>query len=134
MAGYAFAAFACICMAGVHCWILHLVFMAGQTSVIELLQLKPVAAAGGVAVHAVNLAGLGTGAHAPRGKGIVLSQISTISVEIGIFQRCKIEIIVEPFLRSVFDGQRVRFGVAANTEIVPLHFGHGFGADDPQFS
>ena len=61
--------------------------VTGHAGVVGLLLLlEPVAAARGVAGDAVDLARLGTGAHAPGGVGVVLTQVAAIGVEVGVFQ------------------------------------------------
>ena len=86
VAGDALAALALGGMVRVRRRVVHLVLMAGHAGVVELLLLEPVAAAGGVAVHAVDLARLGAGAHAPRGERIVLAQVAAVGVEVGVLQ------------------------------------------------
>jgi len=79
MAGDALASLALRRMVRVRHRVLHLVLVTGHACVVELLLLKPVAAAGGMAVHAVDLARLVAGAHAPGSERIVLPQIASVA-------------------------------------------------------
>jgi hypothetical protein len=57
------------------CGLSHQFGVAGEARIIGLgFILKALAAAGGVALDAVELAGFGAGAHEPSGVGIVFSQ------------------------------------------------------------
>ena len=40
--------------------------------------------------------------------------------------------VVETFPGVIFQGQRARLRMTARAEVIPLHFRHGLGADDPQ--
>ena len=88
-------AFALRRMVAVGCRVLHPLLMAGQAGVVGLLLLEPVAAAGGVAVDAVELAGLDAGAHAPGGLGVVLPQVAAVGIEVGVLQGHQVEVVEE---------------------------------------
>ena len=82
--------------------VLHMVLVAGHAGIVGLfLGLEPVAAARGVAGHAVDLPGLGAGAHEPRGVGVVLAQVAAVGVEVGVLQGREIVVVEEAVPRRV---------------------------------
>ena len=83
-------------------------------------------------MDAVELAGLGAGAHEPRCEGVVFTQVAAVGIEIRVLQRHEIKMVKEPLLGLVFEGQRACLGVAARTEVVALLLGHGLGADESE--
>ena len=115
VAGDALAALALREMVRVRRRGVHLVLVAGDAGVVELLLLEPVAAAGGVAVHAVDLPRLEAGAHAPGGVGVVLPEVAAVGVEVGVLERHEVEVVVEPFLRLVRERQRAPLRVATQS-------------------
>ena len=67
--------------------IVDLVFMAGHARLIGLvLRLELVPTAGSVAMEAIEFSRLHTGAHEPGGVSVVLSQVTTIRVIVGVFE------------------------------------------------
>ena len=74
--------------------VLHPLLVARQAGVVGFGRvLEPVAPARGVAMDAVQLAGLGARAQPPLGVGVVLAQVAAIGIEIGILERHEIEVI-----------------------------------------
>ena len=68
--------------------------VTGQAGLVGLGRvLEPVAAAGGMAMDAVQLAGLGAGAQPPLGVGVVLSQVAAVGIEVGILEPHQVEVI-----------------------------------------
>ena len=73
----------CVCSVGCS----TLSFMAGHARLVGLvLRLELVPATGSVAMQAIELARLDTGAHEPGGVGVVLSQVAAIRVIVGAFE------------------------------------------------
>jgi len=80
--------------------IVDLFSMAGHARLVGLvLRLELVPTARSVAMEAIEFSRLGTGAHKPRGVGIVFSQIATIRVIVRIFESHQTIMIEEPVPR-----------------------------------
>ena len=94
--------------------IVDLVLMAGHARLIGLvLRLELVPTAGSMAMQAIELARLHTGAHEPGGVRVVLSKVTTIRVIVGVFESHQTKMVEE--LVAGLEGVREhdRLGMAA---------------------
>ena len=83
----------CPLVMGVRRCVLNPILVTGYAGIVELFILEPVAAAGGVAVHAVKLAGFGARAHQPGCVGVVLPKVPAVWIKVGVLQCCDTEVI-----------------------------------------
>ena len=76
--------------------IVDLVFMTGHTSLVGLvLSLELVPTTGSVAMEAIQISRLHAGAHEPGGVCVILTQITSIRVVVGIFKSDQTKMIEE---------------------------------------
>ena len=106
-----------------------LVFVAGRARLVRLL-LEAIAAAGRVAVQAIELARRRTGTHAPRGHRVILAQVAAVGVEVRVVQGREIEVIEVAVAGDVGSGDRRHLRVAGAAGVVLLRRRHPLHADD----
>jgi len=74
--------------------ILHFIAVARQTRRIGIVGIsKPISAAGGMTVHAVQLTAFDTRTHAPACHCVVFPQIPTVRIEVSVLKRSQVEVI-----------------------------------------